>query len=245
MGLIGKDILKQCITKNGDQKLAKAASYNLTAGKVFVRGKERSLPCTIGPQQMCVIVSRETVKVPVGYVGYAMPKTGLCFKGVLCLNTGIIDPGYDGRLSTVAINFDKEECEIEDGEQFLRLVVHRLADMTAVDPEREKSDEAYLEERKQDSKKFPLTFLDVPGQFQKIADKILGRQTNQVLFMLAVLAAVLGFITLGTWVWSESRVASTVERYVSFATGSTPSGVLERRLRAMQAQLDFLRDKVK
>jgi len=245
MGLTGKDVLANCIAKNGDAQLAKAASYNLTAGKVFVRGKEQQLPCSIRPQQMCVIVSRETVRVPPGYVGYAMPKTGLCFKGVLCLNTGIIDPGYNGRLSTVAINFDKEECEIEVGEQFLRLVVHRLEDKSAVDPETGKSDEAYLKDRQQDSKRFPLTFLDVPGQFQKIADKILGRQTNQVLFMLAVLAAVIGFMTLGTWAWSESRVASTVERYVSFATGGNPSGVLELRLRAMQVQLDSLRNKVK
>jgi deoxycytidine triphosphate deaminase len=245
MGLTGKEIMAQCIAKDGVQQFTKAASYNLRAGKVFVGGKALALPCTVQPQQMFVIVSRETVKIPAGHVGYAMPKTGLCFDGVLCLNTGIIDPGYEGRLATVAINFDKQECEIEETTEFLRLVVHLLSDSTVADEARNTPDEVYLKDRKKDTKKFPLTFLDVPGQFQRIADTILGRQTNRTLFMLTLLTVVIGLLTVGAWVWSESRVASTVERYVSFATGSTPSGVLERRLRLMQAQLDSLRDKVK
>jgi hypothetical protein len=194
---------------------------------------------------MFAIVSHETVKVPAGHVGYAMPKTGLCFDGVLCLNTGIIDPGYEGRLATVAINFDKQECEIEERTEFLRLVVHELSDKTAADEGRKTPDETYLKDRKKDTKKFPGTFLDVPGQFQRIADTVLGRQTNRTLFMLTLLTVVIGLLTVGAWVWSESRVASTVERYVSFATGSTPPGVVERRLRAMQAELDSLRAKVK
>lgn len=243
MALTGQQILRD-IVKFGNAEFAKSASYNLTAGKVFVAGKEKKLPCTVKPQEMFVIVSRETIEIPPGQVGYAMPKTGLCFEGILCLNTGVIDPGYKGRLSTVAINFDKEDFEIEDAREFLRIVVHQLSDPNAADPGRATTDDKYLKDRKQDTKRYPRTFLDVPGQFRRIADSVLGRQTTQMMMMLTVLAAVIGLFTVGAWLWSESRIASTVERYVSFATGSTPPGVVDKRIKALQAQVDSLRKKI-
>ena len=88
----------------------RAASYDLTVGSVVIDGTEYKTDIPkVKPQQIVVLVSKETVMVPPGHVAYAMPKTSLCMEGIHTLNTGIVDPGWCGKLSSVAINFERSD----------------------------------------------------------------------------------------------------------------------------------------
>ena len=57
------------------------------------------------PQGIVQVVSSERVKVPSTITGLATVKTSLCNEGLLALNIGIIDPGYEGAISSFLLNF--------------------------------------------------------------------------------------------------------------------------------------------
>ena len=73
---------------------------------------------------MVEVISIETIKVPQNVAGYASVKTGLSRQGLLALNTGILDPGYEGPLSATVVNFGKSDSLLNHGDTFLRLTFH-------------------------------------------------------------------------------------------------------------------------
>lgn len=189
MPLTGPEAANLDLVVSTDGVSSRPASIDLRVGCIIIKGKEYRTSVTIKPQQMFILVSNERVKVRAGLVGYAMPKTSLCKEGILCLNTGIVDPGYDGLISTTAINFDQDSFTIAPGDPFLRLVFHRLRGAGATglaEPGLSTSDSAYIKEAKNNSKQFPGTFLDIPGQIETITKKVLGRQTAVLMLVLTI-----------------------------------------------------------
>lgn len=185
----GLAAIEQNLVKDHDPAHVRPASYDLSVGEVYHQGALLT-PAVVQPQQIVVIGSKETVEVPPGFVGYAMPKTSLCNEGILVFNTGIVDPGYKGRLSTVAINFSRTPIPLDPGREFLRLVLHKL-EGTGSDRRDETltPDSVALFTRR--SVNYPPTFLDVPGQtdrlIREITSDVVDRQRNAVLLLISAI----------------------------------------------------------
>lgn len=80
------------------------------------------------PQEVAWVISKETIQLSGDVTATAHIKTGLC---ILALNTGIIDPGREGPLSTPLLNFGKTSHVLRGGDQFLRLLFQGHADEQA------------------------------------------------------------------------------------------------------------------
>jgi dUTPase len=277
MQLTGPGAVREGLVVQTSEVKARPASVDLSVGVVVINGKEFKQPVEIKPQQMFVIISKERVQVGAGFVGYAMPKTSLCNEGILCLNTGILDPGYEGLISTTAINFVEDSYLITPGEHFLRLVFHRLEpedaaasgqadlplvlgeppvqlavplDSTVPKPIPEEStdaapppgpaasertsielkvvrpaatdsnriDAAYIKEAKSHSRRFPDTFLNIPGQIETITERVLGRQNTLMITTLTIFTIIFvlwnigGYMLLGTQVSDIARARADLEQ---------------------------------
>jgi dUTP pyrophosphatase len=73
------------------------------------------------------------VAIPHGYMGLAVPRSGLALKhGVTLVNTpGIIDSGYRGELKVVMINTDPEhDYEVKRGDRVAQLIISRYDNVT-------------------------------------------------------------------------------------------------------------------
>jgi dUTP pyrophosphatase len=73
------------------------------------------------------------VAIPHGYMGLAVPRSGLALKhGITLVNTpGIIDSGYRGELKVVMINTDPEkDYEIKRGDRVAQLIISRYDNVT-------------------------------------------------------------------------------------------------------------------
>ena len=73
------------------------------------------------------------VAIPHGYMGLAVPRSGLALKhGITLVNTpGIIDSGYRGELKVVMINTDPElDYEVKRGDRVAQLIVSRYDNVT-------------------------------------------------------------------------------------------------------------------
>jgi Deoxycytidine deaminase len=110
------NIIQQCALKN-----YKNASYDLRVDKIITPDGKEQDTYSIKPNCMVVVVSQESVTVPENVIGFAYVKTSLSQKGIMANNIGIIDPQYSGPLSSVLINFGKEEYELSKDDPFLRI----------------------------------------------------------------------------------------------------------------------------
>jgi deoxycytidine triphosphate deaminase len=79
------------------------------------------------PQGIAVVVSNETLKMPADVCGHALVKTSLCREGVLAMSIGIIDPKWEGPISSVLLNFGRKAYRLKKGDPFLRVTFHALA----------------------------------------------------------------------------------------------------------------------
>ena len=73
------------------------------------------------------------VAIPHGYMGLAVPRSGLALKhGITLVNTpGIIDSGYRGELKVVMINTDPEhDYEVKRGDLVAQLIISRYDNVT-------------------------------------------------------------------------------------------------------------------
>ena len=73
------------------------------------------------------------VAIPHGYMGLAVPRSGLALKhGITLVNTpGIIDSGYRGELKVVMINTDPEtDYEVKRGDRVAQLIIARYDNVT-------------------------------------------------------------------------------------------------------------------
>ena len=73
------------------------------------------------------------VAIPHGFMGLAVPRSGLALKhGITLVNTpGIIDSGYRGELKVVMINTDPElDYEVKRGDRVAQLIISRYDNVT-------------------------------------------------------------------------------------------------------------------
>ncbi|MGB0788253.1 MAG: dCTP deaminase domain-containing protein, partial [Marinirhabdus sp.] len=109
-------LIQNSISENFDN-----ASYDLRIDKLITVGGSVKKKLNIEPNSMVVAISKETAKLPKNIIGHAFVKTRLSQRGIMANNIGVIDPGYEGPLSSVLVNFGKEAYELKENEIFLRL----------------------------------------------------------------------------------------------------------------------------
>lgn len=101
-------------------------SYNLTVEKVIDMNNKVNDSFTLKPQGMVYVVFKEKLKVPADVIGFAHVKTTLTKLGIMATNIGIIDPNYNGYMSTLLINFGKSDHFISKGDAALRITFTKM-----------------------------------------------------------------------------------------------------------------------
>lgn len=103
------------------------SSYYLSIGEITsLDGRDKKLTeFEIPPQGMVLVYSDESFDMnKPNILGYTTVRNTLSIKGILAINVGIVDPGYQGKISSVLINFGKRNVRIAEGEKFLRMTFH-------------------------------------------------------------------------------------------------------------------------
>lgn len=199
--LTGQEI-NNIVTDSGDSR-STSVSLDLVVDCVIKQGEIINLPkIKIKPQEMFIVILKGKVAIPNDCFGIALPKTRLCQEGVHILNTGLIDPGYEGFLSTVAINFSNKTVEIRDDDVFLRIVLYKnngQYDQPSPSTPLNVSYDDYIKRRIRDSFNYPETFLDVPKQIENLSNKMAGlissNMMNRGLWVLTLVTVGIAIIS--------------------------------------------------
>jgi dUTPase len=136
--------------------------------------------------------------LPDGIAGIALVKTSLCNEGILALGIGIIDPGWEGKLSSFLVNFGKTSRSIKEGEVFLRLTFYTLAEQAIAPPKDSNfkqtisDDNVYLlDKRKNTLDKLGPDFLNVKA----IAREVFGANFIRIASAAGAAALFLALLT--------------------------------------------------
>lgn len=114
------------LLQNFDDKNFENASYDLCIDKIITVNGTEEQKLALKPNSMAVAISKESVKLPTNIVGHAYVRTRLSQKGIMANNIGVIDPGYEGPLSSVLVNFGEKKYLLEEGAVFLRLTFSEI-----------------------------------------------------------------------------------------------------------------------
>jgi deoxycytidine triphosphate deaminase len=107
--VLGEDILGIPLLDGADSNNLKHTTYDLTIGDIFPVGKQGYKErkngevgrYAIAPREAVWILSKEEFRLPSTVTGVATLRTSFTKQGLVAFNVGIIDPHYNGPVSTV------------------------------------------------------------------------------------------------------------------------------------------------
>jgi deoxycytidine triphosphate deaminase len=194
--LTGSQIRDLRLIADGHDDCYRGASYDLRLQSVLTNEGKIEEHYSLPAQGIIEVVSIEHIKLPRNISGFAMVKTSLCNEGVLALNIGIIDPGWEGPLSSFLVNFGKNERLLAKGDVFLRLTFQKLEQEAEKVPKAFIDDQSYLADRRRRVQgRFGNTFLNVSEVLQKLAKETFDTYRTQIFTYVSIAALGLAFLT--------------------------------------------------
>lgn len=200
--LAGKGIVKGAVAVG-----ERPTTYDATVGSIIRCGVEiKEASFVLRPRHIVWVVSAETFDMGDDTTGLATLKTQWTHQGVLALNVGIVDPGWNGPLAAAVVNFSNSDFVIERGAPFFRILFHKhlaiptneLHPLTFTRPD-------YVRQVIGHSKSFASTFLDMDDLSRTVADTVLGMPRWGLL--LSFVAVVLGLLAIsipvGVAIWTD------------------------------------------
>lgn len=202
------------------------------------------------PQQSIYLVSEEYIRVPKGHVAYVFLKNRFSKKGLLALNTGIIDENYYGPISTLVLNLSREEQPIDathpEKNKFFRIVFHKIEDelwsYDAEFPKEELKEDygQYTNDRVSELKKLPDTFLNNEQLKAEVSNEIEGKiskiSIERLMFNVALLGLVFTFFSIGRDYYFSSKF--NIDEYIkSSIQNETKSEKLSKELEELRERI--------
>ncbi len=188
MAVLNKDALIKLAKEHAllgtdwDEDNFEPSSYDLRIGTIFKNGTIYSKDHTfetfivLEPSEIVTILTLEEVKIPHDCSGTVFAKNSRSSSGLLILNPGHVDPGFNGPLTICAINLSKEKKYLKFKQKLFTLIVSEL------------NTEVPQEHQFVNKKEVPrkdLEFLYLDQKFKKfsnsIFDLILSNESNQLI----------------------------------------------------------------
>ncbi len=187
MLVVGNDIIDRGLLLDADKSHISNATYYLTIEKIISGGddKEKS-SVKIGPREIVWVVSKERFNIDDNdCIALVSLKSSLTKQGLLALDTGFVDPGFEGPIGTVLVNFSDNDVSISKGEEFFRVIFipHDKLDseFTNRNQVKFKSVDEYANIRKKEIvRDYSRTFLNIDSVAEDVKIEIMKDATGEL-----------------------------------------------------------------
>lgn len=216
----------------------RSTTYDATVGSIIRCGVEiKDASFTLPPRHIIWVVSAETFDMGDSTTGLATLKTQWTHQGVLALNVGVVDPGWNGPLAAAVVNFSSSDFVIEKGAPFFRILFEKHSVLPATQIKRVTVGHSdYVRQVMGYSRSFSQTFLDMDALTRTVADKVLGMpRWGLILSLVAIVIGLLSItVPVGYSIWTEvkgddSRVVKLEDRMRKLEEVRSPLGQIDPR----------------
>ena len=90
--------------------------------------KKKQETISLSPGQMIYVIAYEEIVTPKDLCGTVYSRNSLALDGILALNTGHIDPGYNGPITIKLINLRSTDWTFQMGKAIFTIAFHTLQD---------------------------------------------------------------------------------------------------------------------
>jgi deoxycytidine triphosphate deaminase len=80
----------------------------------------------IEPSDTLILITKEKLNMPKDLCATYGQLNRLANKGLMILNTSIVEPGYSGPLSCVLVNFSSQKHALSPGDPIAKLTFHQI-----------------------------------------------------------------------------------------------------------------------
>jgi hypothetical protein len=215
MSLLAGQALDPTLFFSSGNPVRQGSSFDLTIGRIFdADGREPSGPFILRPGHIVQVVSAEIFALPNDVTGHATYKTTLTKDGIWALTVGIVDPGWDGPLTTTLLNFSQVPYPISVGSAFLRISFFKHEPVPESLIRKCKSIDGYVREVQEKAMtKFAPTFMNHAKVVADASDEVLEKIQKRALGwvgavagLFALLALVLGIAQFVFAGWSRGSL---------------------------------------
>lgn len=236
-----KDFIRdQQLILNGKLERVRHCSYNFCPDKVFHSSEDdksnfidfssdihHNTHDLVKPGEYVWIRMQEFVKLPSDICAFWWQTNTLSRKGLLLMNMSIVEPGYEGPLSCLFVNFSRIPVAINPETSMAKLVFARI-DQVAEIPSRKigTSEEAivhYDEALYDEALARPATFLQINEEFKRLQEdaiqKIQELKTTQTQ-MIAELQAETQKLTRDSIKEFSDNIPGAIQKYSVYAAGA-------------------------
>lgn len=195
--VLGKaEIKSRGLIVGGIDDRFREGSYDLTIKELVTAEGKITKEYVLPAQGIVKVISKEVVRLPADVIGYVLVKTQLCNEGVLALNIGIVDPGFDGPLQSALINFGKADVPLLTGDVFSRVSFHALSPgAETLRPVVVTHDSARRDVKRHVGQYLAPTFLNIAATADKAADQAFAKYKKVLTLWIPVFALLLAGLT--------------------------------------------------
>jgi deoxycytidine triphosphate deaminase len=186
-----------------DENLYRASTYDLSVGEIIASEEDEARLESNGskfallPGGMIRVVSIESLRMPETITAHVLLKNELCTRGILAINIGVCDPGYEGPISSTLINFGKKKFVVKKGTPFLRVSFHRCPQSPKAKDSHKYDRAGYLKNVRQEVDIYSgPKFLNMDDTAVKAAEKIFGRFKNGLILWGSLAAVLLALLAI-------------------------------------------------
>jgi hypothetical protein len=176
-----------------------ASSVDLTIGDIIDhKGKSVDGPYILEPGCMVQVCSAEVFNLPPTITGHVTYKTTQTRRGIWALTVGIVDPGWDGPVSTTLLNFSRQSYAIVKGDAFLRASFFEHAPAAPELLRKSPPVAEYVSAvRKSAATVFPQTFLDSDKISRAAGEAVLKKIRDEAFAWIAGIALLFALLQIG------------------------------------------------
>lgn len=188
------------------------------AGRTVTRfDKNPDARVSVPPQGIVWLVSRECLQLPDNVTCQVDLVNGVSRLGLLAVNTGVIDPNFNGPISTALINFSNVTRDLQINDRFFRVTFFKHAKVQKAPFKIVWED--YIRNLIKESREFPSTFLDIAKIDQNIEKEVGDKISAHIPKVLPIFVFVLSMILLTLSVLSLILSSETARNSISQRIG--------------------------
>ena len=202
------------------------------------------------PNELIIFQTREIIKMPLNLSATYAALDSVAKQGVLLINASMVEPGYEGYLSGVLLNFSSKSFYISPNMEIVKISFSEVTG--GVQNKLHEKIENYTERLQVRAQNYTQTFLDIDRIEKDVISKTAHRVRRNFVFGGWVLIFFLAFCTiepvLYKYVWHDSWVplSSTqveLERSLQQTKEKDKIDSLMKKVDSLQLKLDKINAK--